>query len=144
MHVPNPRYKSHSTLWTLGTFPRIRSYLNSTLSTSRERYLFVTGISDRTTSTVLADRSARREQVKGRKREKKRDRNRKLNLALSRTAILKRKKRWRDPAPRATALSLRVLHRPNKLLRPISTHPRYKNYLGHRHLLLVALLWSTR
>jgi len=42
------------------------------------------------------------------------------------------------------AFSLRVLHRPNKLLRPISTHSRYKNYLGRRHMPLVTVLWSTR
>lgn len=60
---------------------------------------------------------------------RKEDRDRKLNLALSRTAILKRKKKTTRPragSNRARALSLRVLRRPNKLLRPISTHPRYE------------------
>lgn len=70
----------------------------------------------------FADRSARRRGERERKRNREKRETETGNwISLYLERRYWKEKRWRDPAPRATALSLRVLHRPNKLLRPIST-----------------------
>lgn len=71
---------------------------------------------------------------KRRERERKIERQEIESRFISNDDIEKKKD---DGSPRResrTARSLRVLHRPSKLLRPISTHPRYRSSLSRRRV----------